>query len=82
MTDEVRVNAMLTEASSLMAQSISRISHGEPACAAWRIADAGLLLRRALVELDVSLTYGLDKPTGRGALLPEVNVFVVGRSTP
>ncbi len=38
---------------------------------AWRLADAGALLREALENYGVDgTTAGLDRPTGRGATLP------------
>lgn len=37
--------------------------------AAWRVADAGLLLRSAL-EFEEIEGFGVTSPTGRGALLP------------
>lgn len=47
--------------------------------AAWRVADAGLLLRR-LMERDGPLepqALGINVPTGMGALLPDC--FTIGR---
>ena len=36
--------------------------------AAWRVADAGLLIRSAIPNDDT--TPGINEPTGRGAILP------------
>ena len=56
---------------ALLAEAIRNITgagHRDDS-AAWRVADAGLLLRE-LMEEDNNNLPGLDKPTGRGALLP------------
>ena len=38
--------------------------------AAWRLADAGILLRSLLADIGVTEGAGIDIPTGRSALLP------------
>ena len=56
---------------ALLAEAIQYITNSSrfDDSAAWRVADAGLLLRE-LMEEDNNNLPGLDKPTGRGALLP------------
>ncbi len=56
---------------ALLAEAIQYITNSSrfDDSAAWRVADAGLLLRE-LMEEDNDNLPGLDKPTGRGALLP------------
>ncbi len=57
---------------ALLAEAIRHITEAgrHDDCAAWRVADAGLLLRALLEEDNNNDLLGLDKPTGRGALLP------------
>ncbi len=47
------------------------LSPQDAECAAWRIADAGLLLRQLLeADKERQPLIGVDQPTGRGAVLP------------
>jgi hypothetical protein len=55
----------------LLKEALSRMQEGSPQNAAWRIADAGLLLRRSLEDSGHENLIGLDRPTGRGAVLPD-----------
>jgi hypothetical protein len=66
------IEALLQVAANCLADA--RQASGERAAhaagsAAWRIADAALLLRTAL-EQDGIGGCGITEPTGRGALLP------------
>jgi hypothetical protein len=66
--------AMLTvrEVIDLMHMAERYIQAGEIECAAWRVADAGGLLREALEALPHEADLiGLDCPTGRGYVLPK-----------
>ena len=60
---------------ALMEQAIEKIGNDHVTSAAWRIADAGLLLRQWLQRRineqpdTEGLVVGLNCPTGRGALL-------------
>lgn len=56
------------EIQSLLRAAISCIENGIPECAAWRVADA-LLLLAAKVNAN---EMGVGKPTGRGAMLKVV----------
>lgn len=73
--DNRKLSAELAEALQLAeaAASIMR-NGGDVTSAAWRLADAGLMLRRHLtIELphdDLRSLCGYDEPTGRGAMLP------------
>lgn len=54
------------------AQRVILSPHDEADCAAWRIADAGLLLRQLLeADKERQPLIGVDQPTGRGAILPQ-----------
>lgn len=71
--DDFHSNNQREHIASLLGEAQRAIlsTHDDAACAAWRIADAGLLLRQ-LIEADSQRlpTIGLDEPTGRGARLP------------
>lgn len=60
------------EIASLLETAAMLIRHGETANAAWRVADAGLLLRQHLEEKGHQSLIGLDQITGRGAVLPSL----------
>ncbi len=54
----------------LLRQALERIESGEHEAAAWRLADAGLMLRKVLTAKEAGDLIGYDVPTGRGAFLP------------
>ncbi len=55
------------ELPELLRTAASALDGGNPKAAAWRLADACLLLRRRLKHSQG--VAGYDEPTGRGALL-------------
>lgn len=55
----------------LLREAVLRLERGELDCAAWRLADAGGLLRaRLVVACPNAELIGLQAPTGLGYLLP------------
>lgn len=58
------------EIATMLEQAAAMIRGGQPHRAAWRVADAGVLLRDLLESMPESDLCGLDRPTGRGAALP------------
>ena len=68
---ETRIN--LQEVRGLLVEAATLLNETQAERAAWRIADAGGLLR---VYLDATLrghVIGCGEPTGRGCLLPTVS---------
>ncbi len=69
-------NAYAREAAHLAKMAAQLIESGDIHSAAWRLADAGLLLRRAMEEAKADSEphhvwiCGFNEPTGRGAMLP------------
>lgn len=70
------MNAYAKEAAHLAKIAAQLIETGDLHSAAWRLADAGLLLRRQLEENNAATDphhvwlCGFNEPTGRGAMLP------------
>lgn len=60
------------EISELLRDAAMFIDLGNLGSACWRLADAGLVLRRRMLAKGFHEAEGLDQPTGRGALLPPV----------
>jgi hypothetical protein len=58
------------EIPELLRNAAELIEAGNLGSAAWRLADAGLLLRNRMVRKGFTKAEGLDLPTGRGAMLP------------
>ncbi len=58
------------EIPELLRYAAELIEAGNLGSACWRLADAGLLLRRRMLRKGFRKAEGLDQPTGRGAMLP------------
>jgi hypothetical protein len=58
------------EIPELLRYAAELIEAGNLSSACWRLADAGLMLRRRMLRKGYSKAEGLDQPTGRGAMLP------------
>ena len=54
-----------------VAADVLERGNGEDERAAWRVADAGLRLRRHLETLGLDHIIGLNSATGLGAVLPQ-----------
>jgi len=65
----------MNEILHLLQMTKTMIECGEPDRAAWRLADAGFLLRQQLEgnPLTDPGLIGLNTPTGRGVKLPQRN---------
>jgi hypothetical protein len=57
---------------ALLKEAIEILRREDGARAAWRIADAGALLRDNLEANGLGEVLGVGEPTGRGALLPRL----------
>ena len=66
---------MEREVVNLLETAAMLIWHGETPNAAWRVADAGLLLRETLEADKHTCLIGLDQITGRGAALPRRQIL-------
>jgi len=73
-------------AERLLRESLDAIERGDYAMAAWRVADAGLMLRELIDNSDLSTVnmLGHTVPTGLGVLLParELDKKVFNRNLP
>ena len=66
MTDQVR------EIRGLLREAIECLEEGVPQMAAWRVADAGGLLRAVLEARGRPNISGCHEITGRGCMLPQL----------
>jgi len=66
-------DAIKADLESLLKAAMVRLQDNEPDNMAWRLADAGGLLREALPKKAGESLIGRDDPTGRGYMLPIKN---------
>jgi hypothetical protein len=70
-SDAAEVAEMLKTCALMMERMCKEDKTDQLDCVAWRLADCGLMLRQLIDRTGYKNIGGYDKPTGRGAILPD-----------